>query len=137
LPEHLKPSTDLASSPRMLCTHLEHRRLHLRGGSLGRMPRPTRAIAQTLRPRLDVAPEPLVPGLAADPEASAQLSYIRFRLPRQHHKLVSQRHGRYLLPGHDGTGHSALHIMPTSWPREGWVVAKRGQAGRREVSDMR
>ena len=37
----------------------------------------------------------------------------------------------------NGTGHSALHIMPTAWPREGWVVAKRGQAGRREVSDMR
>ncbi|MFN2525323.1 MAG: helix-turn-helix domain-containing protein [Actinomycetota bacterium] len=36
-----------------------------------------------------------------------------------------------------GTGHSALHIMPTAWPREGWVVARKGQAGRREVSDMR
>jgi len=37
----------------------------------------------------------------------------------------------------EGTGHSALHIMPTAWPREGWVVARKGQAGRREVSDMR
>jgi hypothetical protein len=36
-----------------------------------------------------------------------------------------------------GTGHSALHIMPTAWPREGWVVARKGQAGRREVGDMR
>jgi len=68
LPEHLKPSTDLASSPRMLCTHIEHRRLHLRGGSLGRMPRPTRAIAQALRPRLGVAPEPLVSVLRLIPK---------------------------------------------------------------------
>jgi hypothetical protein len=35
------------------------------------------------------------------------------------------------------TGHSALHIIPTAWPREGWVVARKGQAGRREVGDMR
>ena len=49
-----------------------------------------------------------------------------------------ERFGVYfILYLQKGTGHSALHIIPTAWPREGWVVARKGQAGRREVGDMR
>ncbi len=101
--EILEPTSDLAAAPRLVACrpHREHRRLDRRRDTRRARPRPPRAVGQTIPPLGRVPPEPLVTGLSADPEATAQLAPVRLIAQRQTHELLSKIHNRSLPPHHD------------------------------------
>src|SRR5207247_3813841 len=59
-----------------------------------------RAIRQAASATLSISLQPFVTSLAADTEPATQLTEIASWLLPQGHKLLSQRHGRTLLPRH-------------------------------------
>src|SRR5947208_2858902 len=60
-----------------------------------------RTIGQAGHPLLPIPSPPFVTGLAANPEPLTQLTKIDSPLLSQSQKLLSQSHGRTLLPRHD------------------------------------
>ncbi len=100
--EILEPAPDLASTPRLVAgrPHREHRRLDRRRDTRRARPRPPRPVGQAIPPLGRVPPEPLVTGLSADPEATAQLAPVRLIAQRQTHELLSKIHNRSLPPDH-------------------------------------
>ncbi len=125
--EVVEPAPDLAPAPRLIAcgAHREHRRLDRRRDTRRARPRTSRAVGQTIPPFRRVPPEPLVAGLSADPEATAQLAPVRPIAHRQTHELLSQFHHRSLPPDHDpillqpakdwkSVNHVSEHLSPMS-----------------------
>src|SRR5436853_6011828 len=74
--------------------------LHLTAGPSRGLTRPTASILQPGPPFGSIPLPPLVPGLPTDAKTLAQSTKIHLRLTGQLHKLLTQRHDRYLFPGH-------------------------------------
>src|SRR5438105_11423795 len=100
LPSSLDAGLDLARAPAVLIANREHLLLNGRLASSRRMLWSARAIHQAAIATLSISLQPFVTSLAADTEPATQLTEIAFWLLRQGHKLLSQRHGRTLLPRH-------------------------------------
>src|SRR5205807_7788719 len=100
LPSSLDACLDLARAPAVLIANREHLLLNGRLASSRRMLWSARAIRQAASATLSISLQPFVTSLAADTEPATQLTEIASWLPRQGHKLLSQRHGRTLLPRH-------------------------------------
>ena len=99
LASSLQTRLDLAGTPAIFIAHRQHLLLDRWPAVARRILRSARAIRQTDRTLFSVAPAPFVTGLAADAEPAAQLTEVASRLG-QGQELLSQTHGRTLLPRH-------------------------------------
>ena len=100
LQEKYQALLDLACTPAILITNRQHLSLQSGPAAPRRMLWSARAIGQPGRPLLLIPPSPFVTSFPADAEPPAQLTEIVSWLLRQAQKLVSQTHGRTLLPRH-------------------------------------
>src|SRR5229473_2690017 len=96
----LQTPFDLARAPAILIANRQHLFFYGRGGAARRMLRPPRSISQPRGSGLLVSLTPFVSRLSADPKPLAQFAEIASWLTRQRQKLLSQAHGRTLLPRH-------------------------------------
>src|SRR5256885_7843177 len=101
LTQSLQTGLDLPGPPsRMEVAQAHNLTLHLTAGPSRGLTRPTAAILQPGPPFGSIPLPPLVPGLPTDAKTLAQSTKIHLRLTGQLHKLLTQRHDRYLFPGH-------------------------------------
>src|SRR6266704_734119 len=100
LPIALEARLDLARPPNILIAHRQHLLLQRWWAKSRRVVRTPRLIGQPLNAILSVSSPPFVASFAADAKPLTQLAEIAFRLSGQGQKLLSQSHGRTLLPRH-------------------------------------
>src|SRR5882762_3804509 len=96
----LQAPFDLPRTPAILVSNRQHLLLYRWIGPAWRMPRPPRSISQSRGSAFLVSLQPFVSSLSTDPESLTQLAEVAFWLTRQKQKLLSQAHGRTLLPRH-------------------------------------
>src|SRR3989442_2292178 len=91
---------DLARTPAILVANRQHLLLYCRFGPTRRMLGSPRSISQPCGSGLLVSLQPFVSSLSTNPKPLTQLAEFASRLICQKQKLLSQAHGRTLLPRH-------------------------------------
>ena len=108
---------DLARTPRrMRVADRQDRRFRRSFQPARTAMRPARAVLRPVRAARPRARQPLVAGLRADPEPSAQIPPLRTRHLCQRHELLALRHPRRLPPGHRLTLHGCAVDLSTMSP---------------------
>ena len=97
----LQTRLDLTCSPTVLIPNCQHLFFDRRLTASRRMLRSARKIGQACGSLFSISLSSFVTGLAADAESTAQLAEVDSPILSQGQKLLSQTHGRTLLPRHD------------------------------------
>src|SRR6185295_18325395 len=100
LPITLEAGLDLARPPAILIAHGQHLLFQYWLAKSRRVLRSPRLISQSANPTLSISSLPFVASLTTDSKSLTQLAEIASRLSRKGQKLLSQSHGRTLLPRH-------------------------------------
>ena len=133
----LETRLDLACSPAVSIANRQHLFFDPRLAVSRRMQRSTRTIGQASDALISIPSPPFVTGLSADAEPVAQLTKIGSHLLSHRQKLLSQIHGRTLLPRHVSLLKKVFmplsNVLPmssdTCYPCVRYVQLRRGGRG--------